>query len=229
MEQIRRMLPEGLQVQEYEETAWVGLVPFRMAGVMRRPFPDLPYFSSFPELNLRTYVIADKKPGVWFFSLDAASWPMVFGGRSFYGVPYHHSRISQKLRDGWFEYSCERRDGTASFHGPFKPTGDPFYPLPGSFENWAAERYCLYSSAYGGIARTEVHHRPWPIQQAEVEIAYSNILAAAGITPLEAKPRCHFSTGVDVLSFPLEKMANQSSEPAFFSGTPRTGHESRFR
>ena len=59
------------------------MVPFRMAGVMRRPFPDLPYMSSFPELNLRTYVTAGRKPGVWFFSLDAASWPIVFGVRSF--------------------------------------------------------------------------------------------------------------------------------------------------
>jgi uncharacterized protein YqjF (DUF2071 family) len=185
-----------------------------MAGVTRRPFPTIPYLSSFPELNLRTYVVAGEKPGVWFFSLDAASWPMVFGGRSFYGVPYHHSRITHKWREGWFECSCERRDGTAQFRGRFKAVGVPFYPPPRSFENWAAERYCLYSAARGGVARVEVHHRPWPIQRAEVEISHSNILAAAGITPFETKPRCHFSTGVEVLTFPLEKMPHQSTDPA---------------
>lgn len=221
--QIRRILPSGLEIQEFEGSAWVGLVPFRMAGVTRRPFPGLPCFSSFPELNLRTYVVLDGKPGVWFFSLDADSWPMVFGGRSFYGVPYHHSRITQRLRAGWFEYSCERRDGTASFRGRFRPVGEPTRPKPGSFENWAAERYCLYSSTRDGMARTEVHHRPWPIQQAEVEIEHSTILSAAGIMPSDTQPRCHFSTGVDVLSFPLEKISRRPPDPAPALGTPRAG------
>jgi uncharacterized protein YqjF (DUF2071 family) len=53
----------------------------------------------------------------------------------------------------------------------------------------------------------EVHHRPWPLQEAEVEISDSSILAAAGIVPLEGMPHCHFSTGVDVLSFPMERIA----------------------
>lgn len=207
-DQIRRMLPRDLQVQEFEGTAWVGLVPFRMAGVARRPFPGLPYLSSFPELNLRTYVVANEKPGVWFFSLDAASWPTVIGGRLFYGVPYHHARITMESRAGWFEYACGRRGGAARFHARYRPFGAPYYPKSGSFENWAAERYCLYSSAGGGIARTEVHHRPWPMQGTEVEIDYSNIMEFAGIAPLEPKPRCHFSTGVDVLSFPPEKVAS---------------------
>ena len=90
--------------------------------------------------------------------------------------------------------------------------GEPYFPESGSFANWAAERYCLNSAVRGGVARTEVHHRPWPIPEAEVEIARSNLLAAAGITPLVSVPRCHFSTGVDVLSFPLEKIRNQSGD-----------------
>src|SRR5690606_23097445 len=76
--QINHRLPDGLKLQEFDGTAWVGLVPFRMAGVMRRPFPDLPPFTTFPELNLRTYVEKDGKPGVWFFSLDADCRPLVW-------------------------------------------------------------------------------------------------------------------------------------------------------
>src|SRR5262245_19320311 len=78
---IRAVLPAGIRLQEFDGTAWVGVVPFRMAGVMRRPLPDVPGFSSLHELNLRTYVEVGGKPGVWFFSLDADSSPLVFGGR----------------------------------------------------------------------------------------------------------------------------------------------------
>ena len=208
---LRRRLPEGLRLEEFDGSAWVGLVPFRMSGVMLRPFPDLPGFSSFPELNLRTYVEADGKPGVWFFSLDADSWPIVYGGSRFYGVPYFHSRMNQEKFGGWFEYSCRRRDGTAGFRGRYRPIAAPFLPQRGSFEHWAAERYCVYSSlARDQLARTEVHHLPWPMQQAEVEIHESNILTAAGISTADEKPRCHFSTGVDVLTYPLEKMGHNS-------------------
>jgi uncharacterized protein len=80
---LRTIVPAGLTVQEFDGSAWVGLVPFRMAGVMRRGLPDIPGFSMFPKLNLRTYVERDGKPGVWFFSLDAASWPIVLGVASF--------------------------------------------------------------------------------------------------------------------------------------------------
>ncbi|MCA9241502.1 MAG: DUF2071 domain-containing protein, partial [Planctomycetales bacterium] len=70
-EQLRTLVPRGLELDLFDGHAWVGLVPFRMEGVMRRPLPDLPWVSAFPELNLRTYVTHGGKPGVWFLSLDA--------------------------------------------------------------------------------------------------------------------------------------------------------------
>jgi len=71
--ELRALVPPELDVDEIEGTSWVGLVPFRMTGVMRRPFPDLPWISAFPELNVRLYVTHQGKPGVWFLSLDAAN------------------------------------------------------------------------------------------------------------------------------------------------------------
>ena len=225
--QLRPRLPKGLSLQEFDGSAWVALVPFRMEGVMRRPFPDFPPLSSFRELNVRTYVEADGRPGVWFLSLDADSWPAVLGGRGLYGVPYFHARITQEARNGWFEYSCVRRGGAARFRGRYRPVAAAFHPERGSFEHWAAERYCLYCSrARGGIARLEVHHAPWPLQEAEVEIAESSILAAAGIVPAAGEPRSHFSTGVDVLTYSLEEMPGQPQDPTRAPALPPGGRES---
>jgi uncharacterized protein YqjF (DUF2071 family) len=122
---LRRMIPEQLQVQEWDGSAWVGLVPFRMAGVMKRPLPDLPGFIEFPEMNLRTYVEVDGKPGVWFFSLDAASWPVVWGGRHLYGLPYFSAKMRQKQQDGWWNYSSRRGASGALFTARYRPVGDP--------------------------------------------------------------------------------------------------------
>lgn len=204
-EALSKRLPPGIELQEYDGSAWVGLVPFRMAGVMRRPFPDLPPFSSFPELNLRTYVIVDGKPGVWFFSLDAASWPVVLGGRYLYGLPYSYAKMSHQFQADWFTFSSVRLLGSASFKARIRPYGDAFHASPQTFEHWATERYCLYAySPRTGISRVEIHHAPWMLRKAEIEIEDCGILAAANISPMGSSPVCHFSSGVHVVTFQKE-------------------------
>ena len=205
---LRKLVPPALTVQEFDGTAWVGLVPFRMAGVMKRPWPDLPGFSEFPELNLRTYVEVGGKPGVWFFSLDATSWPIVWGGRTLYGLPYFLAKMRQERVDGWWDYSSRRRADGARFAARYRPMGEVFFAQPGTFEHWAAERYCLYApgGAGRGLRRVDVHHAPWPLQRAEVEIQACEVLKAAGIEASEGGPVCHFSSGVDVVSFGVEEL-----------------------
>jgi len=204
--QIGAQLPAGLRLQEFGGSAWIGLVPFRMAGVMRRPFPDIPPFSSFPELNLRTYVEFEGKSGVWFFSLDADSWPVVFGGRRIYGLPYFSARMQLRLSADWYSFTSVRRSGEARFEARYRPIGEIFFPAPGTFEHWATERYCLYAfSPRSGIERVEVHHPPWPLQRAEVVMGTCSMLSSASITPLTNEPVCHFSSGVPVVSFGKER------------------------
>ena len=219
--EIRSRIPPTLQLQEFDGSAWVALVPFRMAGVMRRPFPDLPPFSSFPELNLRTYVEFEGKPGVWFFSLDADSWPMVLGGRRIYRLPYFAATMDHRVSSGWHSFSSTRKKTPAAFKARYRPLGDAFVSAPGSFEHWAAERYCLYSqSPVHGLERVEIHHAPWPIQRAEVEIETCTMLSAAGIVSAIDKPVCHFSTGVHVVSFAKEKLRRIDGAGARASAFP---------
>ncbi len=202
---LRGLVPPALEVQEFDGTAWVGLVPFRMAGVGRRPFPKLLKFPSFPELNLRTYVEAGGKPGVWFFSLDAGSWPIVLGGRHRYALPYYKSRMRQQFDGGWFHFTNHRRDGRTRWVGRYRGTGEVGVALSGTFERWAIERYCLYAATSGrGISRVQVHHAPWPLQRGEAVIEESSVFSSAGIVPVDDPPRVQFTSGVHVVSFPRE-------------------------
>lgn len=212
---IKPLLPARVRLQEFDGSAWIGLVPFCMARVMRRPFPDLPPFSSFPELNVRTYVEVGGKPGVWFFSLDADSWLAVFGGRHIYNLPYFSASMQLRRDHSGFAFRSVRRLGHARFAARYCPAGDVFFPEPGTFEHWATERYCLYSfSPRRGVARVEVHHAPWPLQRAELDVQECSVLASANISPLEQRPVCHFSTGVDVISFTQQTVLDPvSSQP----------------
>jgi uncharacterized protein YqjF (DUF2071 family) len=109
--------------------------------------------------------------------------------------------------DGWWLYSSRRYTGGARFKARYRPVGGVFFAEPGTFEHWAAERYCLYSGSAGrDLRRVDVHHAPWPLQRAEVKIETCELLAAAGINSTEGEPVCHFSSGVDVISFGVETL-----------------------
>lgn len=207
---LRRLVPEGLHIQEFDGTSWIGVVPFRMAGVMRRPLPDLPWVSAFPELNLRLYVERDGKPGVWFLSLDAANALAVWAARRFFHLPYHRACIAFAGGPDGLAFRSDRvgPEPGVHFQATYRPVSDPFEARPGTLEAFLAERYCLYARSPGGhLYRAEVHHAPWPLQRAEGEVAAGELLAPLGLSVGARPPILHYSRGVDVVVWPLERLA----------------------
>jgi uncharacterized protein YqjF (DUF2071 family) len=177
-ESLRALVPKPLRIDTYDGKAWVGVAPFRMRGVRARFLPPLPPVGAFLELNVRTYVTADERPGVWFFSLDAESRLAVEAARVAYGLNYLHARMSCEDQGGAFRYRSardDRRGVPAELDVRYAPESEVFHARPGSFDSFLVDRYCLYSGADGGVRRAEIDHPPWPLQRARVEIARSTM------------------------------------------------------
>lgn len=207
---LRPLVPPGLVVQERDGTSWIGVVPFRMAGVMHRPLPDLPWISAFPELNVRLYVERDGQPGVWFLSLDATQPLAVWAARRFFYLPYYRARMSLTRAGQGFLYRSQRVAGSPGpvFEARYEPTSEPYPSVPGTLEHWLTERYCLYAlSPRGRLFRTEVHHHPWPLQRAEAEISRNEMLAPFGLSVGPRPVLLHFSRRVDVVAWSPEPEA----------------------
>lgn len=207
---LKERLPERLEPDTFDDEAWLGVTPFRLAALRLRGTLLLPLLSSFLELNVRTYVRAGKKPGVWFFSLDAANELAVEMARRLYKLPYFRARMSAVHAGEWIEYSSRRRDVVgepAAFEGRYRPAGEVFHPRPGSLEEFLTERYCLYATdERGRLHRAEIHHPPWSLQQAEAEIE-TNTMAPPGIEVEGAEPLLHFAARQDVVVWALEPVA----------------------
>jgi uncharacterized protein YqjF (DUF2071 family) len=203
-DEVREHVPHGLEVDEHDGSAWLGITPFRLTALRGRGTIPLPYVSSFLELNVRTYVSADEKPGIWFFSLDASSRLAVEVARRTYRLPYFHARMSATRRGEWIDYECARiEEAGRVFSGSYRATGSVSHAEPGSLEWFLAERYCLYTTdERGTLARADIHHELWPLQTAEAEIDL------ASISPLELRgePLLHFSRRQDVVIWPLERV-----------------------
>jgi uncharacterized protein YqjF (DUF2071 family) len=208
---LKPLIPPGLELEEYGGTGWVAVTPFWMSGVTLRGVPVVPILSRFPELNTRTYVTRDGKPGVWFFSLDAGSFPAVLVARSLFHLPYFYARMRHRTENGRVYYRSERADGPG-FVGWYAPKGDITRSKPGSLEHWLTERYCLYAKDQADVLyRAEIHHAPWPLQEAEVEIERNDLLAAVGIALTERPALAHFSGRLEVAIWSPEPVGSSES------------------
>lgn len=216
-DELRPLVPPGLEIDEFDGSAYVGLVPFTMKGVRPVGLPPVLGLSSFHETNVRTYVHREgRAPGVWFFSLDAANRVAVALARRTYHLPYFFARM-------FLEHDPPDSPGSsasilyagarvcpdprpASYLIRALVDGPPHAAEPGTLEHFLIERYILYARAEERLYFGRVHHHPYPVQAAEVITLDETLLDAAGIRRPNHPPIAHFARGVDVRVYPIRKV-----------------------
>jgi uncharacterized protein len=206
---VRPLVPPMLELDTREGRCWVAVTPFYLAGLRVRGLPRVPGTSSFPELNVRTYVRLNGKPGVYFFSLDAGAVLAVMGARLFYALPYFyaHMRVRYGAESVHYVSSRRHKGKIAEFEADYGPVGSPSTPAPGSLEQFLVERYCLYAVQGRRVYRAEIHHVPWPLQPAKALIATNTVAQAAGIELPSGPPLLHFASYLEVLVWTPERLA----------------------
>jgi uncharacterized protein YqjF (DUF2071 family) len=174
-----------------------------MEGVRLRGLPPIGGTGAFPETNVRTYVHREgKDPGVWFFSLDAASAAACRTARTFFRLPYHHARMSVEDASQDLSYSCRRLSDETQSTVRARISED-LDPKPGSLDYFLVERYLLYAKGANRLRTGRVWHRPYPLKHAEVLEFDDALLPKIGIVPGTIEHVC-FSPGVDVKIYPLK-------------------------
>ena len=198
-DRLRGLVGQSVEVETFDGAAWIGVVPFLLSGLRRRGLTQVPLVSTFPELNVRTYVTRDGKPGVWFFSLDAGSALIVEAARRFYKLPYHRARMSCRRVGDRVQYDSARAG--AEFRGSYRGSGDLFHAEPGTLEYFLTERYCLYTESRDRTFRAEIHHLPWDLQAGEATV---DVNTMAPIPLGDETPHVLFSPRQDAVVWPLE-------------------------
>ena len=199
-EALQPLVPAPLSLDLFDGVAYVSLVPFVVQAA--RPLGAPRNLGlRFLETNVRTYVhLRGREPGVYFFSLDAASALAVLGARVSLGLPYFLAR--GRLRGSNYRL---RRLGRAGGHCEVDyAVGTPLGPAePGSLDFFLIERYVLHARRGPSLWSVQVHHRPYPLQGVQVRQLRQSLTDADGLpTVLDGSPLAHFSPGVDVAIFP---------------------------
>jgi uncharacterized protein YqjF (DUF2071 family) len=212
-EALRPHIPAALAIDTFDGSAWIAVVPFRMRGTRPSFAPSIAPLSDFPELNVRTYVVQGGRPGVWFFSLDAASPLAVRIARRFFKLPYMDARMACQPEpapryadwgDGvrYASHRTHRGQPPADFAARYRPAGPAFCARPGSLDDFLTARYCFYAAdRRGAVYRAEIDHPAWPLQPGEVEVECNTMTAPIGVTLPDEPPHLLFVRQLDVVGW----------------------------
>jgi uncharacterized protein YqjF (DUF2071 family) len=205
---LRPLVPPMLPLDTYDGQCWVAVTPFVVRGLRARRWPPVPGTSVFPELNVRTYVTVNGKPGVFFFSLDAGVLSAVFGARLLYALPYYYARMAVDIQGEEVTYRCRRTHmgRVSEFEAQYRPVSPAQTAVPGSLEHFLTERYCLYAPEGQRLYCAEIHHLPWPLQAATAEITRNTMAEAAAIFLPAKPPLLHFARQLEVLVWSPQRL-----------------------
>jgi hypothetical protein len=227
---IAPLVPEGLQVDTFQGSAWLGVMPFWMDRIKVRGIPPIPGARSFPDLSLRTYVREEKTgtPGVYCLSLDASNLLAVAAGHAFYHLPYHWAEMRLEQRtEREFSFFSRRRFASrpvvfkAHYRG-LGPTSKLAESCPGTLEYFLMERCCLFSRNQAGQPiRANLHHISWPLEEAEAEIEQNDLAEVLGLRLPNQKPVLHYTRRLAVYVWPAELVRTaMAPQPVAAVATP---------
>ena len=205
---VEPLLPPGIELDTFDSQAWIGVTPFSLTHLRVASLPSIPGLNAFDEINLRTYVHVNGRPGVWFFSLDASRMVPAMAARLFFAVPYYGAEIEFRNEAGDFDFTMERTGPPrAQFHARWRHGVRLRAPDTESLAFFLTERYCFFAVEAGQIHTTRIYHPPWILEEAELLAHESTLFAAAKLPTPSSQPLLHFSRSLDVDVWPLMPVA----------------------
>lgn len=198
---IAERLPASLSVDTYDGSGWLSVVPYTNVAVRPKGLPA-GLGQPLPELNLRTYVTCEGKPGIYFFSLDAEGIAGVLGARVTQHLPYYYARIRLEGDGDRIRFDSRRRHPgarPAHYTATYGPSGEAFAAADDSLAQFLTENHRFYTQATDGTLRyTDVDHEPWMLYPAEAETQTNTLFRADGFAHPDGDPVRYYSPGVDV-------------------------------
>lgn len=188
-------VPEGYELEEFDGRYYVSLIVFQMQHLHPRGLPSMKFTSDFYQINFRTYVKVNGKSGVYFLNIEASRRFIVMLAGALSGLPYDLAQIQKKGHRYYAINSFKGRKIDIEYS-----LGNPI-SIKSELDIWLTEKYCLYKGSGDKIARYDVHHAEWELQEVEarkLDIRYPVL----GLDLGDTKPDVmHYSEGVKAITW----------------------------
>ena len=203
-EELRKHVPAELELDLYNDQAWISLVLFKVEGTRPRLMPSVPPVSNYLELNVRTYVKHGKKPGIYFFSLDASSDLVVSITRLGDFLPYMKAKMDFVEDASRFAFTSHRVQEDAAPEAltvGYKPQLETLLDKQ-EIDRFLTERYTLWTKPKDSLFRLDITHPEWDLYPVEFQIEHNTMASFIPFTVEGDYPLAHYSPGVKPLFFP---------------------------
>ena len=227
---LAELLPEGLQIDTFQGSAWLGIMPFWMDRVRLRGLPVIPGMNMLPELSLRTYVREQRSgaPGVYAFSLEVGNPLMAFLGSWGRRLPFHWADVRLDYGSGREIAFLSRRRLTAApatFQVRYRglgPTQKTAENRSGTLEHFLLERSLLYMcNSSGHVLRSNLHTVSWPLETAEALIEENTMPQTLGLTLPSQPTSLHYLRRMALYIWPTERVRPRvAAQPIRVAVTP---------
>ena len=194
LEELESFVPDGLELDLFVGKPWVSLVAFTMEKIRPRYIPSFAPISDFPEINVRTYVKANGKSGVYFLSIEAGKRLSCKLAKVLSGLPYRYSNI-KRTGNG---YECQNSFFRDNMQIQYKVGKD--IDSKTELDIWLTERYALFQDINKLLVSFDLHHKEWKINSIELRnlnLQYERFGKLINNNP----DRIHYSKGVKVLAW----------------------------
>jgi uncharacterized protein YqjF (DUF2071 family) len=205
---LRPLIPDRFGIDTFDGVAWIGITPFHLEDVRPPMLPALPWLSSFDEINVRTYVTYNNKPGIWFFSLDASAILPVIGARLLFMLPYFKASTRFDRLESAFQFTMKRMGvSAAEFKAKWITTGIRLRdPAVDSLAFFLVERYSAFASEGSSLFETRVYHHPWILEEAAAEIKTNTLITSLGLPAPQEPPITYFGKSLEVEIWPPQRL-----------------------
>lgn len=200
MDDLRDFVPNNLTIDVFEGQPWVSLLIFKLENMRPRFLPAFPPLSNFYEINLRTYVKAEGKAGIYFFKLEASN-----------AISANLAKVATKLP---YVYSNIKRDGNniTSTNNKMSSDLELQYEIGALKEKkgidiWLMERYVLFQTDKSKISKIEIHHYEWNAYDLYIKNFSCNYPAFQKI--IKPPTITHFSTGVQSVGWMKQEIREE--------------------
>lgn len=207
---LRQLVPSELEIDSMDGSAWVTIMPYRVRGVRPIMGPSIPWFSTFLQIDVRTYVTHEDEPGLYFFSLDASNPIAVWLARTVFRLPYFRADVVMRRKGESFRFTSSRTHQGAQ-PAEFDCTWAPREPLPPGHSDRQAdfftERTRLFATHAGKVLTCSVRHEPWPLRRAHVATLETSLLEAIGLPEPSGPPIAHHCDNLALEVSPLRAIS----------------------
>ncbi|MGB0452987.1 MAG: YqjF family protein [Bacteriovoracaceae bacterium] len=170
---IQSLLPEGFQLDTFDGSGYLSIVPFRMSKVR---FPFVPYlpFTNLWELNIRTYVVVNGVKGIYFFTLDTNHWFAAWIAKKFFSLPYRKVSLKGNVAGSFISYVSEDYELSGTIGSEIDKS---------DFHTWICERYRLFTTKGDEIYQGTAIHKPWKLYDFNIDVQRENFLEVFSLKP----------------------------------------------